>query len=141
MTEKDPNTLLGMFEGGIKKVAPTMITGVLLVIVVLWRWPDPSTMPQEFTANDVLVTSVSHLPDGGRAISAEPEGHLGDRVRVAANLPYSGTFKLIWLEGEHGIQLLPTDSDDPDRSSAGRLVELYRDPAAAVRAGAPALHA
>jgi hypothetical protein len=124
MKQKDPTNLFEMFEGGIKKVAPTMITGILLVIVVMWRWPDASTKPQEFTAADVLLTSVMHLPDGGTETTTDAEGRPGDRVRVAANMPYAGTYKVIWLEGEHGIQLLPTDKDEPERSSAGRLVEL-----------------
>jgi hypothetical protein len=124
MKQEDPDSLVGMFEGGIKKVAPTMITGVVLVVAVLLLLPDPTTQPTEFTERDVLLTSVTHLPDGGTSTTPDPEGHPGDQVRVAANLPFAGTVKVYRLDGDDGVTILPKDSETPERSSAGRMVEL-----------------
>jgi hypothetical protein len=120
----DPNSLGEMFEAGLKKVLPTFLTGIVLVVGVLWAWPDPTTTSKDYAPTDVGLLALRPLADGGRASSTELELRAGDRVTLAAHVPFMGTAKVYRLEGEAGERLWPVDSDAAERTSAGRSVEL-----------------
>lgn len=120
----EPTTLGAMFEAGVKKVLPTVITGFALVLFVLWAWPDPTTTPKDYKVTDVGLGLVQELPDGGRASSSEVEVHPGEVVRLSANVPFSATAKVFRLGAPQGEQLWPAGEGEAERTSAGRIVEL-----------------
>jgi hypothetical protein len=123
MTE-DPDSLGGMVEGGIKKVAPLFATGAVLIVFVLWAWPDPTTTSKDYAPTDVRLAVVTDLPDGGKETSSEIMVHAGDLVRLSANVPFVGTVKVYRLGGEDGDRLWPVAHDAAERTSAGKVVEL-----------------
>lgn len=123
---QDPTTLGAMFEAGLKKVAPTVITGFALVGFVFLAWPDPTTTSKDYRPTDVGLGLVRELPDGGRAAFADVEVRAGEEVRLSADVPFAGTAKVFRLGAPEGEQLWPAGDAGAERTSAGRLVELGR---------------
>lgn len=120
----DPSTIFGLAEAGVKKVAPPLLVGGVLVVSVLWLWPDATAAlaPGETGA---ALQALALGPDGGRAVLDEVSAPLGAPVQLSANVPFAATVAVFQVGPQGTVApLWPPGGAEPMRSSAGKRVEL-----------------
>lgn len=120
----DPQNLEGIVQAGLKKVAPVMVAAVLLIVGVLYAWPDPTSTSKDFKNSDISLAVVHGLPDGGKATSSEVEVRAGDRIRLAANVPFPGTVMVYRVSADDDDRIWPVETTEAETTSAGKVVEL-----------------